>query len=53
MIRQCNSADVEEIYTIINTAALAYKGAIPDDCWKEPYMPEDELRHEISQGVEF
>ena len=50
MIRQCNSADIKEIYSIINTAALAYKGVIPADCWKEPYIPEDELRHEITQG---
>jgi len=53
MIRQCNSADLKEIYTIINTAALVYKGVIPDDCWKEPYMPEEELRDEIAQGVAF
>ena len=53
IIRQCNSADLQEIYAIINTAALAYKGVIPADCWKEPYMPEDELRHEITRGVEF
>jgi len=53
IIRQCNSADLQEIYAIINTAALAYKGVIPADCWKEPYMPEEELRHEITQGVEF
>ena len=53
MIRQCNSADVEEIYKIINAAAMAYKGVIPDDCWKEPYMPEEELLNEIAQGVEF
>ncbi len=53
IIRQCNSADLQEIYAIINTAALAYKGVIPADCWKEPYMPEEDLRHEIAQGVEF
>ena len=53
IIRQCNSADLQEIYAIINTAALAYKGVIPADCWEEPYMPEEELRHEIAQGVVF
>lgn len=53
MIRQCNSADLKEIIAIINTAAFAYKGVIPADCWQEPYMPEEELRHEIAQGVVF
>jgi N-acetylglutamate synthase-like GNAT family acetyltransferase len=53
MIRQCYSADLEEIHTIINTAALAYKGVIPDDCWQEPYMPQEELQREIARGVEF
>ncbi len=41
------------IYTIINDAAQAYKGLIPGDRWKEPYMPRDELQHEIEQGVLF
>jgi N-acetylglutamate synthase-like GNAT family acetyltransferase len=53
MIRQCNGTDLKEIYYIINTAALAYKGVIPEDCWKYPYMPEEELKDEIAQGVEF
>lgn len=53
MIRQCNSDDFETIYEIINDAALAYKGIIPEDRWKEPYMPRDELRHEIDEGVNF
>lgn len=53
MIRPCDSRDFETIYSIINEAAQAYKGAIPGDCWKEPYMPEDELRHEIADGVIF
>ncbi len=53
MIRECEAADVEAIYIIINDAARAYKGAIPAGCWKEPYMPEEELRHEIDDGVIF
>jgi N-acetylglutamate synthase-like GNAT family acetyltransferase len=53
MIRQCKDAELKDICTIINTAALAYKGVIPDDCWKEPYMPEEELRNEIARGVDF
>lgn len=41
------------MYTVINSAAMAYQGVIPDDCWKEPYMPEDELAKEIEAGVIF
>jgi N-acetylglutamate synthase-like GNAT family acetyltransferase len=53
MIRRCTEGDFETIYTIINDAAEAYRGKIPPDCWKEPYMPREELRHEIDDGVEF
>ncbi len=41
------------IYEIINDAAQAYNGVIPPDCWKEPYMSKDELRHEMDAGVVF
>jgi N-acetylglutamate synthase-like GNAT family acetyltransferase len=53
MIRQCNQQDFETIYSIINEAATAYKGVIPEDRWKMPYMAEDELKHEIDAGVVF
>ena len=53
MIRQCEDADFKTICEIINDAAQAYKGIIPADCWKEPYMSEDELRREIEEGVQF
>ena len=53
MIRACGPSDFETVYQIINDAAQAYKGVIPDDCWKEPYMPVDELREEIAAGVRF
>ena len=53
MIRACVENDLLDIYNIINDAAHAYRGAIPADCWKEPYMPSDELRHEVEQGVQF
>jgi N-acetylglutamate synthase-like GNAT family acetyltransferase len=51
--RRCGENDFEVIYSIINEAAQAYKGAIPDDCWKEPYMSKEELQHEIDAGVIF
>ena len=53
MIRQCDGTDFQAIHAIINDAAQAYQGVIPPDCWKEPYMPEEELRHEIEDGVLF
>ena len=53
MIRQCNDRDFETIYSIINDAAKAYRGVIPEDRWKEPYMPREELQHEIDEGVVF
>ena len=46
MIRPCRDGDLSRISEIIGDAAVAYKGAIPDDCWREPYMPLDELQRE-------
>jgi len=53
MIRKCGERDFERIYSIINEAAQAYRGVIPKDCWKEPYMARKELRSEIGDGVVF
>ena len=53
MIHKCKKEDFEEIYSIINDSAVAYKGVIPGDRWKEPYMPREELRHEIDDGIVF
>jgi GNAT superfamily N-acetyltransferase len=53
MIHHCEQSDFKAIYSIINDAAEAYRGIIPADRWKEPYMPEEELRHEIDEGVLF
>lgn len=52
-IRPCDEPDVPAILAVINDAAEAYRGVIPDDRWKEPYMPEAELREEIAAGVVF
>lgn len=38
---------------LINQAAQVYKGKIPADRWAEPYMPVEELEHEIASGVRF
>ena len=38
---------------IINAAAERYRGAIPADRWREPYMPAAELEHETGAGIVF
>jgi GNAT superfamily N-acetyltransferase len=53
MIRECLESDFEAIHAIVNDAAQAYRGVIPDDCWHEPYMSRGELRREIEAGVRF
>ena len=53
MIRRCSIADFETMHAIINDAAQAYKGVIPADCWKEPYISREYLQHEIDAGAHF
>jgi hypothetical protein len=53
MIRKCLDGEFETIYEIINDSAQAYKGIIPMDCWKDPYMSKGELQREINEGVGF
>ena len=52
-IRSCTKADLPQMFTIINDAARAYKGIIPADRWHEPYMPLDELKGQIAEGIVF
>jgi N-acetylglutamate synthase-like GNAT family acetyltransferase len=53
IIRMSREEDVSVILSIINQAARAYRGVIPEDRWHEPYMSADELRGEIADGVVF
>jgi len=53
MIRRSENCEVEQIGAVINDGAQAYRGVIPADRWSEPYMPMEELRHEIASGVRF
>ena len=53
MIRKLQTADLQAILHVVNDAAEAYKGVIPEDRWKEPYMSTEELIEEIASGVEF
>ena len=53
MIRRCQESDFNAVFEIINDAAQAYKGVIPEDRWNEPYMTFEELMREIAAGVVF
>ena len=53
MIRALAEADLPQALAIVNAAAEAYRGVIPADRWKEPYMPADELAAEIAAGIAF
>jgi GNAT superfamily N-acetyltransferase len=53
MIHRCDGTEFDEILTIINDGAQAYKGVIAEDQWRDPYMSKEELRHEIDAGVAF
>ncbi len=53
MIAPCTEADIPALFAVINDAARAYRGHVPDDCLHEPYMPEAELRAEFAAGVRF
>ncbi|HYA78402.1 MAG TPA: GNAT family N-acetyltransferase, partial [Verrucomicrobiae bacterium] len=53
MISKLTNSDSQAILTLVNDAAIAYKGKIPSDRWKEPYMPAQELQEEIQRGLQF
>ncbi len=50
---QLSLSDFDDILKVVNEAAQAYTGKIPADRWKQPYMPAEELREEIADGVQF
>ena len=52
-IRELLSSDFDSILEIVNDAAQAYRGVIPEDRGREPYMSAEELREEIDAGVKF
>jgi GNAT superfamily N-acetyltransferase len=53
VIRPCTEADLTRILHVINQAATAYRGVIPDDCYDEPYMPLEELLAESREMTFF
>jgi hypothetical protein len=52
MLHEATEKDFDAIYTIINDAAIDYKGIIPADRWHEPYMPKEELEAQIEDSVQ-
>lgn len=53
MIKELSSRDSGKIYEVINEAARAYHGVIPDDCYHEPYMSVEELHGEMGSMTFF
>ncbi len=53
MISRVSPNESNSILNAVNDAAEVYKGVIPADCWKEPYMSAEELQAEIASGVQF
>ena len=51
MISEYTKSDAFKILDVINDASLRYKGIIPNNCWHEPYMSEQELIDEFSDAV--
>jgi GNAT superfamily N-acetyltransferase len=52
-VRPRGDQETASILHIINTAAQAYRGVIPQDCWHEPYMSEPEFQRDLNAGIEF
>ncbi len=52
-IRRCRPEDEDRMLYIINQAAKAYRGVIPEDRYKEPYMSREELHREIENVAFF
>jgi GNAT superfamily N-acetyltransferase len=53
MMRKLDESDFERILFIINDGAAAYRGVVPADRLRDPYMSGEELRREIGAGVDF
>jgi GNAT superfamily N-acetyltransferase len=53
MIHKLTNTHFQALLNVVNDAAIAYKGKIPADRWKEPYMSTQEIVEEIQGGVQF
>ena len=52
-IRLCRDDERDDILSVINAAAEAYRVVIPADRWHEPYMPGDAFDRERAAGIVF
>jgi GNAT superfamily N-acetyltransferase len=52
-IRLCRDDERTVVLAIVNAAAEAYRGVIPQDRWREPYIDRQQLESEIAAGVVF
>ena len=52
-LRPCRPDEHSRVLAIINDGAQRYRGVIPDDRWRDPYMSEAHLAAEIAAGVAF
>ena len=52
-LRRIRDDERAQVLAIVNGAAEAYRGVIPEDRWREPYMSAEELDREIAAGVAF
>lgn len=48
-IRELSEEDCERVFEVINAAAGAYEGLIPEESDTDPYMTMEELRIEMAQ----
>ena len=53
MIKRCLEVEINSILAVINDAAQAYHGVIPQVSSHDSYMDRDELSKEIRSGVQF
>jgi GNAT superfamily N-acetyltransferase len=53
MTKKITDQDFKKNLEVINQSAIVYKGKIPVNCWKEPYMPVQELKKDIDGRVQF
>lgn len=52
-LRRVRDDERGPLLAIVNAAAEAYRGVIPEDQWHDPYMSAVQLDGEIASGVEF
>ncbi|MGR8918449.1 MAG: GNAT family N-acetyltransferase [Gammaproteobacteria bacterium] len=53
VLRPAAPGDFQAILAVINDGARAYRGAIPEDRWHDPYMSADALAREMADGIVF